>query len=196
MRLLRTMTLLVLLAACAAPAAADPMALRHDVEDKALVIEGGWPNLSVGYWVGPKLGLAVAWRLPAAAISASMGTRKTLSQGPKDGGVDLFIAGGLLVPTIIPGIAVTATPAIQMGKRAPKGHFTFGIAAPIEALLAPRAQLRVPVLLELRLGGKLGPLWLGLRGGLGPVLYAPGAPGFVVQWSVWIRIPTGSGEPA
>lgn len=195
MRLLRMMTLLALLASCAAPAAADPLALRHGIEGKALVIDGGWPNLSVGYWVGPRLGLAVEWRLPAAAISGSVGTRKTVSHGPKHNGVDLFIAGGLLVPTILPGIAVTATPAIQLGKRGPKSHFTFGIAAPLEALLAPRAQLRVPVLLELRLGGKLGPLCVGLRGGAGPVFTAPGTTGFTLQWSLWIRFPTGSGQP-
>ena len=194
MRCLRMIALLLLMAACAVPAAAEPLALRHGIDAKALVVEGGWPNISVGYWVGPRLGLAVDWRLPAAAISASIGTRKTLSQGPKHNGVDVFVAGGVLVPTILPGVAFTATPAIQMGKRGPKSHFTFGIVAPIEAQLSPRTVLRVPVLLELRLGGDVGPLWIGLRGGAGPVLYAPGTTGFVIQWSVWFRIPTGSDD--
>lgn len=192
MRHLWTTLLLVLTFACAAPAAADPLALRHAVAGKTLVVEGGWPNVSVGYWVGPRLGLAVDWRLPAAAISASVGTAKTVSQGPKYGGVDLFFAGGLLVPLVTPGVAVTATPAIQLGKRGPKSHFTFGIAAPIEALLTPQPQLRAPLLLELRLGGEVGPLWIGLRGGAGPVIMLPGAMGFAMHWSLWIRVPTGS----
>ncbi len=118
-----------------------------------------------------------------------MGTRKAVADGPKHGGVDLFVAGGVLMPLIDPGVALTATPAIQLGKRGPTTHLTIGLAAPLEVLLAPSLQLRAPVLLELRLGGNLGPLWLGLRGGAGPVVTAPGATGFTLQWSLWVRIP-------
>jgi hypothetical protein len=189
---LRAWCMLVLLAALASPAAADPLALRHGVDGRAVVVEGGYPSISAGYWVGPALGLALDWRLPAAAVSGSIGTRKTVAQGPRHGGVDLFVAGGLLVPLVDPGVAITASPAIQMGRRGPKGHVTFGVAAPMEALLVPRARLRIPVLLELRVGGNLGPLWLGLRGGVGPVLNFPGATGFTVQWSLWVRVPAAS----
>jgi hypothetical protein len=189
MRVRRVVPLLILLAGFATRASADPTSLRHGVEAQTLVVEGGWPTLSAGYWLGPGFGLAVDWRLPAAAVSGSVGTRKTLAHGPKHGVVDLFFAGGLLVPLVDPGIAVTATPAIQLGKRGPKSRATIGLAAPIEALLSPRPQLRVPVLLELHLGGNLGPFWLGVRGGVGPILSLPGATGFTLQWSLWVRVP-------
>jgi len=126
-------------------------------------------------------------------VSGSVGTHAAVFQGPRHGVVDLFVAGGVLVPTIDPGLALTATPAIQLGKRSEVGHATFGLAAPIEALLAPTLRLRLPVLLELRFGGNLGPFWLGVRGGAGMVLSAPGAAAFTAQWSVWVRIPAGPG---
>lgn len=189
MHVLRTIPLVLLLTTCALPAAAEPLALRHGGEDRALIVEGGWPNLSVGYWLGPKLGLAVDWRLPAAAISVSVGTRETLVHGPRHGGVDVFVSGGMLVPLIDPGLAVTATPAVQFGKRGPTTHVTLGFAAPLEFLMTPRTQLRAPVLLELRAGGNLGPFWIGLRGGVGPIVTYPGATGFTVQWSLWVRVP-------
>ncbi len=189
MRWHHTLLLGLLLTTCAVQAAAEPLALRHGGEDRALIVDGGWPNLSVGYWIGPKLGLAVGWRLPAAAVSVSLGTRKTLVHGPRHGGGDVFVSGGMLVPLTDPGVAVTATPAIQFGKRGPTTHVTLGFAAPIEFLMTPRAQLRAPVLLELRAGGNLGPFWIGLRGGVGPVLTCPGATGFAIQWSLWVRVP-------
>ena len=195
MRALATALLLLALSSPAPPAAADPLALRHGGPERGLVVEGGWPTVSAGWWVGPGLGLAVDWRLPAGAIGASLGTRTTVSNGPRHGGVDLFGAGGALVPLVDPGLALTATPAVQAGKRGPTTHVTIGLAAPVELLLVPRAQLRLPVLLELRFGGKLGPLWLGLRGGIGPVLTAPGDPGFALQWSLWLRAPSSADDP-
>ncbi len=170
-------------------AAADPLALRHGQPERGVIVEGGWPSVSAGVWLKPRLGLALDWRLPAAAAGLSIGTRRTLADGPRHGGVDLFVAGGVLVPFIEPGVALTATPAIQAGHRGGIAHVTIGLAAPIEARLAPEPQLRLPLLLELRLGFNLGPLWLGLRGGLGAALNTGGAGTILAHWSVWVRVP-------
>ncbi len=179
----------LLLALIAGTASADPLALRHGGPAPAVVVDAGWPTASVGAWLGPRTGFAVDLRLPASAVGVAMGTRHTRSDGPKHGGVDVFVAGGVLVPTLEPGVALTATPAIQAGHRGERAHVTVGLAAPIEALLVPRAAIRAPALLELRLGGNLGPLWLGVRGALGAVFASGSPPGFTVGWSLWLRIP-------
>ncbi len=183
-------TLVFFLAAFASgPAAADPITLRQGDPRQSLVLQAGWPQAGVAWWLRPELGLAVAWRLPAAAIEASLGTRRRVALGTGPWALDLFLAGGLLAPMVDPGLAVSATPAIQLGRRGARGELDLGLALPLELQVLSARQLRAPLLLEAGFGVDLGPVAIGARGGLGPVLSAPGALGFAVQWSLWLRAP-------
>ena len=187
----------------ARPAAADPVALRHGSPDQGLVLQAGWPHVSAAWWQRPGLGFAVGWRLPASAVSAAVGTRRRVALGQGPGALDASLAGGLLVPTVDPGLALTATPALQLGLRGERGELDLGLALPVELQVLTDRRLRVPVLLEAGFSVALRPLELGLRGGLGPVLSAPGATSIALQWSLWARVPRhvgvspgeGRGEP-
>lgn len=168
---------------------ADPLSLRHAGPEQGLVIEAGWPTVSAGWWLDPKLGVAVSWRLPAAAIEAGAGTRRQFALGEGPWNLDVYAAGGVLVPTVDPGVALSATPAAQLGRRGSGIVLDVGLALPLELALLPTRQLRVPVLLEAGTGGDLGPLEIGLRGRFGPVLTFPGETGFTLQGSLWGRFP-------
>ncbi len=176
-----------------APALADPVTLRHGAPTEGFVLQAGWPDLSAAWWLRPDLGVALAWRLPAAAASASVGTRRRRPLGSGAWALDGYLAGGLLIPTVDPGLALTATPALQIGWRRERIELDLGLAVPVELQVLIERRLRAPVLLELGGAAALGPLELGLRGGFGPVFTAPGAMGFALQWGLWLRVPR-SGE--
>jgi hypothetical protein len=189
MRLLQVTLLCAGLCCLPRPVAADPVTLRHGDPQEGLVLQAGWPQVSAAWWLGPDLGLALAWRLPASAVSASAGTRRRTVLGAGPWALDTFLAGGLLVPMVDPGLALTATPALQLGRRGEHGELDLGLAAPLEIELVPTRRLRAPLLLEAGFGVELGPIEAGLRGGFGPVLLAPGALAFATQWSLWVRAP-------
>jgi len=178
-------------ALCLAPrtAVADPVTLRHGAPERGLVFQAGWPDVSAAWWMGPQLGLAVEWKLPASAVAASVGTRRRLPLGSGPWALDAFLAGGLLVPTVNPGLAISATPAVQLGRRGERFELDLGLAMPMELQLLTERRLRAPLLLEAGVGGDLGPVALGLRGGFGAVLTTPGTLGFLVQWSLWVWVP-------
>lgn len=191
MRTLLPVLLCVLALGSARPALADPVALRHGAPAEGFVLQAGWPDVSAAWWLQPELGVALAWRLPASAVSASVGTRRRLPLGSGPWALDGYLAAGLLVPTVDPGLALTATPALQLARRGSRGSLDLGVALPLELQLLTERRLRVPVLLELGGGAVLGPIELGLRGGFGPVFTAPGAMGFALQWALWVRVPRG-----
>jgi hypothetical protein len=170
-------------------AAADPLALRHGEPTEGLVMEAGWPHLSAGWWWRPDRGVALSWRLPAASVEASYGTRWRAELGTGPWCAEAFLAGGLLVPTVEPGLALSATPAAQLARRGDRIDLELGLAAPTELQLLEERRLRAPLLAEAGLGVDLGGLELGLRGGFGAVFSAPGATGFALQGSVWARLP-------
>ena len=165
---------------------ADPVALRLAGEDRQVGLEVGWRDLTVAWWFRPDLGLAVDVGLRGQAVGLSLGGRVALLDGPRRWGVDVFLAGGLRVLLPEPGLALTLTPAIAAGSRGPVVA-TLGLALPAAARLGSK-QARLPVLVELRLGGQPGPVSFGVRGALGPV-FAPGEPVSVaMQWSGWLSV--------
>jgi hypothetical protein len=169
-----------------APAVADPVALRQAGEDRQLSLEAGWRDATVAWWFRPDLGLAVDVGLRGQAVGLSLGGRLALLDGPRHWGVDVFFAGGLRVLLPEPGLALTLTPAIAAGSRGPV-IATLGLALPAAARLGSK-QARLPILVELRLGGQPGPVSFGVRGALGAVL-APGEPVSVaMQWSAWLSV--------
>jgi len=184
-----TALLVVALLLGSAPALADPVALRQAGADREVSLEVGWRDATLALWFRPDLGLAVDVGLRGQAVGLSLGGRLALLDGPRHWGVDLFLAGGLRVLLPEPGLALTLTPAIAAGSRGPV-IATLGLALPAAARLGSK-QARLPILVELRLGGQPGPVSFGVRGALGAVL-APGEPVSVaMQWSGWfaVRLP-------
>ena len=116
----------------------------------------------------------------------SFGARKALADGPRGWGVDVFLSGGFRALLADPGLALTLTPAIAAGSRGPVVA-TLGLALPMAARVG-NPQARLPMLVELRLGGQPGPVSFGVRGALGPV-FAPGVSAAVaMQWSAWFSV--------
>ncbi len=189
MRALTVALLGVLLCLAPRTAVADPVTLRHGAPERGLVFQAGWPDVGAAWWLGPRLGVAVEWKLPASAVAASVGTRRRVPLGSGPWAFDAFLAGGVLVPTVNPGLALSATPAVQLGRRGERVELDLGLAMPLELQLISERRLRAPLLLEAGFGGDLGPVALGLRGGFGAVLTEPGALGFLLQWSLWVRVP-------
>ncbi len=172
-----------------APASADPVALRQAGTEREVSLEVGWRDATLAFWFRPDLGLAVDVGLRGQAVGLSLGGRLALVDGPRHWGVDFFLAGGMRVLLPEPGLALTLTPAIAAGSRGPV-IATLGLALPVSARLGSK-QARLPILVELRLGGQPGPVSFGVRGALGAVL-APGEPVSVaMQWSAWftVRLP-------
>jgi hypothetical protein len=168
-------------------AAADPLALRHGEPAEGLVLEAGWPHVSAGWWWRPDRGLALSWRLPAASVEVSLGTRWLAVLGKGPWCAQAFLAGGLLVPTVEPGLALSATPAAQLARRGDRIDLELGLAVPAELQLLEERRLRAPLMAEAGFGVDVGGLELGLRGGFGVVTTAPGATGFALQGSLWAR---------
>lgn len=169
-----------------AVASADPVGLRLPGSTPQLVVEAGWRDASVALWFKDELGVAVDVGLRGEAVGGSFGVRHALVENDRGLGVDAFLSAGLRGLIADPGLALTLTPAIAAGSR---GDLlaTIGVAAPIVARLG-RPEARVPVLVEVRLGGQPGPVSFGVRGALGAVL-VPGEPiAAALQWSGWFAV--------
>lgn len=169
-----------------AAALADPVVLRGPAPEGALGVSIGSPELSAGGWIRPRLGVAVEARTGGTALGASVGTRATLAGRERPWGIDASLAAGWVLPTVDPALALSLTPALHAGWRGERFQAVLGLAAPLAARLAPRPDLRAPVLVEPWLGLRLGDVWLGARAGLG-VVAAPGwAPSIVGHASLGV----------
>jgi len=157
-----------MIALWAIAAHADPVALRGpEVAPTAVV---GLHELSVGAPVGD-LSLALSVRTDRGAADAVLGRRWRVRGEPIGWRVEVGVAAGLLVPIVRPGLGITVTPWISAGPVRPHGFVQGVIAAPL-GIAAPGGA-RLPVLLELQGGGRVGPVTFGPRLGFGAVV-APG----------------------
>lgn len=178
--------LLLLALLLASPAVADPVALRAPGQGRELVVEAGWPSISVAWWSRGGFGLALDVGTLGQAAGLSGGGRFVLTEGPLGWGVDAYVAGGLELLIADPGLTLTFTPALSVGSRGVV-IATLSVAAPM-ALRLGEQQARLPVQAELRLGARPGPVSFGVRGALGAVL-SPGQPvAASLQWSLWIAL--------
>ncbi len=175
-------------------ASADPVSLRLPGTSRQLALEAGWRDVTLAWWFRDDLGVAVDVGLRGEAVGLSFGGRFAPVDGPQGWGVDLFLSGGLRALVADPGLALTLTPAVAAGSRGPV-LATVGVALPMAVRLG-QPQARLPVLIELRLGGQPGPVSFGVRVALGPV-FAPGDPVSVaMQWSTWLALRMPPSSPA
>lgn len=182
----------LLIAMMVGSASADPAALRMPTPHTTSVsgVLGG-PELSVGTWMENGWGVAVEGRLPGSAFGASAGRRWNLAGGPDRWGVDAFVAGGLVVPTIDPGIGLTLTPSIQAGWRGDRVRQVANLTSPT-AIRLNGVEARLPVVLEDWFMVRAGRTWLGVQLGAGAVFSPGGIPAMTVQASAAVSIDLGT----
>lgn len=155
---------------------ADPVALRGPTPAWAGTV--GAHELSLGAPVGP-VEVALEAGASGAAFGASVGRRAVLVGRERTWRLTAGIAGGLSVPALSPGLAVTATPWIAAGALGGRGTFRVLAASPAALQVIGGVEARVPALVELETGVRIGAggeprgLWVVGRLGLGPV-FAPG----------------------
>ncbi len=170
----------VLLLALAPTASADPLALRVPGSGAQVVVAGGWPQVSAGFWLKNEVGVAVDGYLNGSSLGIAVGTRGSLTRARVGWGIDGFVAMGVFFPLLNPGFGLSFTPALHLGYRGERFRAVVGLASPLAFRLAPGEEARLPLLVELQLGGKPGPVWIGAQVGMGPV----GLPGQSSQISL------------
>lgn len=150
---------------------ADPVALRAPAGDIAVVV--GVPDSSAGVSVTSHVGVSVDVHA-FDAVGASIGYRRDVFRRPTGFGLELAIAGGPMVPLRDPGLAVSATPSVALGWARGPVDATLGVAVPAVARLTGPG-LRLPVLGELWVGGRVGHARVGGTLGVGQ-MWILGAP--------------------
>ena len=139
-------------------AQADPIALRAPQGAATMVI--GVPDSSVAIWTSRRLGFSLDVH-PLSAVGASVGVRSDLFRRPSGFGLAWSLAGGPVVPVFDPGLGVSLSPALALGWADSKVDATIGVSVPAEFRLVPGADLRLPLLGEIWLGGRVGPVRIG-----------------------------------
>ncbi len=138
-------------------ALADPIALRAPAGLVSVVL--AVPDTSVALALTSHVGLSVDFRA-LDAVSVSIGYRADVFRAATGFGLELSVAGGPTVPVLAPVLAVSATPALALGWARKSLDATLGIAVPgVVRVTGPG--LRLPVLGEVWLGGKAGPVRVG-----------------------------------
>lgn len=154
---------------------AEPAAIRAPVGAATLAASWG-DGASLVLW-HDDLGLALD--ASGAAVGAALGWRH-LHANPV--GFDLFGHGGVAVPFIEPGLALTLGASARFGYR--NAHFDGGIGLAIPAALGlwgggSGLALRVPLSVEPAIGVRVGPLWFALSGSMGPLYVTGSIPGIM-----------------
>ena len=147
-----------------AVALADPVAMRAPLDAPGVTL--GLHDASVGADLGEGLPwVAAELATNGAATGASVGQRWVLGDGVRR--FQTGLAGGLLVPLVEPGIALTGTAWLHGGWVGERGSFLAGAAVPVAV---GSGGSRMPLLFELLGGVAAGPVEIGARLAAGPVL--------------------------
>jgi len=84
-------------------------------------------------------------------------------------GVDVTLAGSVLVPVVAPALAIGATPSIFFGWRGARLDGGLGVVVPVVGRIAPDPRVRASVLAEPWIGVHAGPVCIGAGAAMGPV---------------------------
>lgn len=172
------MTAPLALVAAVATAAADPLALRAPGPYAGAVAVAGWPDTSLGLWRG-RAGLALSLH-EGVALALDAAWRWTPHRRDLPGGgrvaLDLALAGGPLVPLVVPAAGATLGPQLVLRRHRPRATWAGSLAAPAALVAAPGGpQARVPVFAGNGFTLDRDGLSIGLHVEAGPV-WSPGAP--------------------
>lgn len=190
----------VLVGMCVPPEArADLPALRvpllervGEAPRRALVVAPGYPDASVAALIAPHVVVALSYKLPFDAVGAAAAWRGSLAGGATRWGLDLVAGGGVEVPTLRPGVALTAMVSLAGRVRTDRVVASLGVVAPIAVRLAPVVESKLPVLLDLWLGVRAGPVLVGLQAAGGASLSVGGSPELTGQASLFVAVPVGA----
>lgn len=171
---------------------ADPVALRAPT-DEALVVTAGWPNLGVGWWLQPQVGIGVHFRGPAAGVDLSVAGRWRLV-GPEAGDdgwrLDAQLTGGFTVGLQSGSFATHVIGTLSGGLQ--REGFSGGLAVSPHLLtgMARTAETRLALMVEPWLGVRIGEVRVLAQLGVGPVFSEPGERGTLdAQGSVHVAVP-------
>lgn len=145
----------------AAIAHADPVVTRAPTPGAGTWV--GLDGLGIAAPVAPGLSVGVDLPWNAASVTATASAR----WAPGRGIVRFTLAGGVVVPTTVPGLAFEVTPGAAVGWSGRAGAVSVGLAAPIAAGVVGAPVARIPVVAEVFGAVRLGPAQLGagLRAG-------------------------------
>lgn len=181
-------TLGVALAAVPGLAHADPGALRQGDAGRDTTVVVGAPQVSVGAWVRPRLGIVLNWRYPDRALEVAIGTRRTLFRGARGGIVAVHGQAGLVKPLRDPTAGISLAPALLVGHSGERFRAVVGPVVPVAMSFGRQFDWRVPVLAELSLGVRLGPTMVGVAANTGVVFARGQRFSLDAQAGVWLRV--------
>lgn len=167
-------------------ASADPIALRAPLSEgfRGAEVVFGAPSSAIA-WRNGTWGVCVDAAPTGAIVGASAGVRRAIVRNDGDMGVDIVLAGGVIVPLIDPGVGVNVTTALQAGWFGDRSTFAVGLAAPIAVRLAPGVGIRVPLLAEALFAARAGDRWdVGLITGAGVAMDPDAAPAIAGEAAV------------
>ncbi len=164
---------------------ADPAALRQ-LHGEGGVVDVGTEATGVAASVGSVVvGVDYAY---GAYVAGHVGQRRVLLGEEQGWGLDGLGAVGLAGLLATPGVALVATGELRGGVRDERGQATLGLLVPVALRVDVPPQLAVPVGLELRLAGRLGPVWLGCRGQAGATLSVGGVPAGRAEAGAFVQL--------
>lgn len=140
-------------------ALAEPAALRTSLD--AAVDVG--PTVSAAADVG-RASIACWGRLDGGSAGLAVGSHRRQGWLRVDG----WVGGeGLLV---VPGVALAVGGAVGIAHELPNAAGRLQVVAPLTLALAPVLVPRLPVTLEGAYVRRVGPVWIGGRGGVGTIV--------------------------
>lgn len=187
---------LVAAAALAAPnvATADTSALRAPDLGTSVVLFEGVPEASRAVWIRPWFAITQQQKFPYDAFGVGVGVRRTLAGGPRGWALAVQLGGGLSVPTLYPGVVLELSPSTNLRVRGDWAYFSMGIAVPAALRLDASGDVRIPVVGELWLGFRAGPIWIGAMAGAGATFVPNASSALALSGGGYIAIPYGDGR--
>ena len=165
-------------------ALADPAALRAPGTNQLSLVVGV-PELSVGAWLKPNLGLYGSLRADLGSFEVGVAQRRRLAGEELGASVEASLGLGLQVPLVNLGIGAEVTPALSLVARGERITWSGGLVAPISA---GSGGLRVPALAETWIGSRVGSGWIGLRLAAGGI-FTPGfSPAFAMEAGLCVSL--------
>ncbi len=164
--------------------AADPAALRAPLDAGAVTADYGTLSASVATSIGEEGAVGAVWS--PGAVGLMYGQRRRLTGKDKPWGIDGTLSAGLAATLVRPGAALLVSGSLMGGYSGEDGQAVAGAVVPL-AVGGPPAAVAVPLLVELRVGRRLGDVWLGGRATTGAVL-AGDAPALRAELGFWVRV--------
>lgn len=175
---------------------ADASVLRAPDLGTSVALFEGLPESSRAVWIRPWFAITQQQKLPFDSFGVGVGLRRTLAGGPRGWALSVQLGGGVSVPTLYPGVALELSPSTNLRVRGEWAYFSMGLAVPAAVRLDASADLRIPVVGELWLAFRAGPVWIGAMAGVGATFVPNASSAMALSGGGYIAIPYGEGREA